>query len=61
MVGNRNVPVEKSVLGSLSADFVPEISQYFFRSKKEIVSPSQDAFETRLYEFRREIQVFTFS
>ena len=45
-------------IGELSADFVPEINQFFFRSKSDLKhrSVTQSAFEQRLYELRREIQ-----
>lgn len=53
VAGWRDVPVDESVLGSLSADFVPTIRQVIMRSATPM--NSETAFEKTLYDIRREI------
>lgn len=57
MKGWRDVPVDSSVLGSLSADFVPRIKQVFVQAEAPNTFPDERAFEDVLYTARREIQV----
>lgn len=53
----RPVPVDPSVLGRLSAEFVPRIEQFVLQSTANNISASQSMFEKRLYNCRREIMV----
>lgn len=55
ILGTRDVPTDKSVLGDLSKDFVPQIRQVFFRAKAGSAS-TQRELEQKLYDLRREIQ-----
>ena len=55
ILGIRDVPTDRSVLGELSKDFVPQIRQLFFRAKPGAASTQRDL-EQKLYELRREIQ-----
>eukprot|EP01036_Dinobryon_divergens_P031507 gene31507-40915_t len=54
--GWRDVPVDSSVLGSLSADFVPRIKQVFVQAEASNTFLDERAFEDVLYTARREIQ-----
>ena len=55
--GWRDVPVDLSVLGSLSADFVPTIKQVFVQAESSNFFRDEKALEDVLYAARREIQV----
>lgn len=55
--GWRDVPVDNTVLGRLSAEFVPCIKQLLFQSSPDSVNDNQKDFEKRLYDTRRQIQV----
>jgi glutamate synthase (NADPH/NADH) large chain len=55
IAGWRTVPTDKSVLGALAADFVPEIKQVVI--KAEWSPLSQEQFDLTLYDMRREIMV----
>jgi glutamate synthase domain-containing protein 1 len=59
--GWRDVPVDPSVLGSLSADFAPVIKQFFIRALPGNEFANQAEFENKLYSFRRFIQVIIFN
>lgn len=54
--GWREVPVDPSVLGTLSADFVPVIRQFVVQSATGHQRSSSSEFEKNLYESRRLIQ-----
>ena len=56
ILGFRDVPTDQNVLGQLSKEFVPQIKQLFVKSKSNIVSDTDKAFEERLYFLRREMQ-----
>jgi len=49
--------VNKSVLGSLSSDFVPQIKQLFVQAADSNLYENDVQFEDVLYNARREIQV----
>ena len=51
------MPVDKSVLGRLSADFVPTIKQFVVSAIPGKTFDSNTEFEKVLYSVRREIQV----
>ena len=55
IVGWRDVPVDSSVLGVLSADFVPTIKQVVVQASAEHIPPSSKEFNKILYDCRREI------
>jgi glutamate synthase domain-containing protein 1 len=55
IAGWRDVPTDKSVLGALAADFVPDIKQVVF--KAEWGPLTQEQFELILYDMRREMMV----
>eukprot|EP01035_Chromulina_nebulosa_P019014 gene19014-24834_t len=52
----RDVPVDDSMLGELSKEFVPFISQIIVQATKISVRESEAEFEKLLYDIRREIQ-----
>jgi glutamate synthase domain-containing protein 1 len=53
VAGWRDVPVDESVLGSLSKDFVPTIRQVFMKSETPLAT--ETAMDKQLYDIRREI------
>ena len=55
--GWRDVPVDKSVLGELSAEFVPQIKQVVIQADSKFVFITAAEFEKKLYDCRREMQV----
>ena len=55
--GWRDVPVDLSVLGVLSRDFVPQIKQVFVQAAAPNSFRDETAFEKVLYDARREVQV----
>lgn len=54
----RDVPIDSSVLGTLSSEFVPHIKQVLIQSSStpKGTSASLQSFEKRLYDTRRQIQ-----
>jgi glutamate synthase (NADPH) large chain len=55
IVGWRDVPVDESVLGILSKDFVPTIRQVVM--KADTIMENEKDFDKHLYDLRREIMV----
>ena len=56
LAGWRDVPVNPTVLGTLSAEFVPLIKQVVIKAAPGKAYESEAAFEKVLYDVRREIQ-----
>jgi len=54
--GWRDVPVDPSVVGPISAAFVPTVRQIVVESLDDHVSPDLVSLDRRLYDCRREIQ-----
>lgn len=56
VLGWRDVPVDKSFLGELSAEFVPHIKQIVVQSTEKTIGVDSKDFNKKLYKIRREIQ-----
>jgi len=55
ILGWRDVPVDKNVLGKLSADFVPTIKQIVVQAVPDKIPANSKDFNKLLYDCRREI------
>ena len=58
VVAWRDVPTDASVLGTLSAEFVPNIQQIIIQTTPEHQFKSEKDLEVALYDLRREVQGF---
>ncbi|KAJ1437181.1 ferredoxin-dependent glutamate synthase [Ochromonadaceae sp. CCMP2298] len=54
--GWREVPVDPSVVGEISASFVPRMQQVVLQSDEARISADEESLDRRLYDARREIQ-----
>ena len=56
VIGWRDVPVDSSVLGELSRDFVPSMKQIIVQPEAAKQFDTATSLDKALYEVRREIQ-----